>query len=77
METPMPLAVAEAQLAQAMRDYTAAHDAAMGAPQIETALGLSAILTSLRDVENRGLTPTGRKSLRTAIEATKSLMGIA
>lgn len=39
--------------------------------------GRHQIETSLRDVETRGLTPTGRQSLRTAIEATKSLMGIA
>lgn len=77
MQHPMPLSVAAAQLSQAMADYTAAHDAAMSAPEIETALGLSAILTSLRDVENRGLTPGGRKSLRTAIETTKALMGIS
>ena len=77
MDRPMSLPVAAAQFNQAMADLTAAHDAAMAMPQIETALGLAAILTSLRDVENRGLTPGGRKSLRTAIEATKSLMGIS
>jgi hypothetical protein len=76
MQSPMPIAVAEAQLAQAMRDYTAAHDAAMATPPIDDKLAASTILQSLRYVEQHGLTDKGRRELRLAIGAAKTIMGL-
>lgn len=76
MQSPMPIAVAAAQLSQAMTDFTAAHDAAMATPPIDDKLAASTILTSLRYVEQHGLTDKGRRELRLAIAAAKTIMGI-
>ncbi len=76
MDHAMPLPVAKAQLEQAMRDYQTAYDAAMGCDRIGDRLAVSQILTSLKYIERAGLTDGGRRSLRTAIEACRTMLGV-
>ena len=76
MDKPMPLPVAEAQLNQAMADFTASHDAAMASDKAAVQLNAGIVLGCLRDIERNGLTDLGRRRLATAIKATHSIMGI-
>lgn len=76
MDHAMPLPVAKAQLEQAMRDYQVAYDAALGCDRIGDRLAVSQILTSLKYIERAGLTDGGRRSLRTAIEACRTMLGV-
>ena len=75
MHNPMPLAVADAQLHQALADFTAAYDNAMSQERVVSQLAVATILQSLRYVEKNGLTDQGRKRLGLAIDACRSVLG--
>jgi len=76
MDKTMSLAVAKAQLEQALCDYQNSYDAALGCDKIADKLAASQVLTALRYIEKNGLTDGGRKHLRTAIEACRSVLGL-
>lgn len=76
MQHPMPLPVAKAALEQALRDYQVSYDAALGCDRISDKLAVSQALTSLRYIEKHGMTEAGRRHLRTAIEACRSVLGL-
>jgi len=77
MDKPMTLPVALAQLRQSIDDTLDAHERCMSdGDRMGDKLAASQILTSLRYIEKNGLTDGGRRSLKTAIEATKAILGV-
>jgi hypothetical protein len=70
------LDAAQAQLDQALRDFGEAHADAMARDPICRSLAVSTALSAMRYVERHGLTPTGRKQLRTGIEALRHALGL-
>lgn len=61
---------------QAAADLNRAIADALAADRISDKLAVSTTLTALRYVEKHGLTEAGRRQLRTAIEACRSVLGI-
>ena len=77
MNEHMSLPVALAQLRQSINDTIDAHNRCMSdGDRMGDKLAASQILTSLRYIERHGLTDGGRRSLTTAIEATKAILGV-
>lgn len=72
----LSLDAAMSQLDQALRDFGEAHDAAMARDPICRQLAVGTALTAMRYVEQHGLTPAGRKKLRTGIEALRHALGL-
>lgn len=72
----LSLDAARSQLEQALRDFSDAHDAAMARDPICRQLAVGVALQAMRDVETHGLTPYGRKRLRTGIEALRHALGL-
>lgn len=61
---------------QATSDLSKALDDAMSGDRISERLAMTTVLGALRYIEKNGLTEAGRKQLRTAIEATRAVMGV-
>lgn len=72
----LTLDAAMSQLDQALRDFEQAHSAALARDPINRQLAVGIALQAMRYVESHGLTPAGRKQLRTGIEALKHALGL-
>ncbi|MCB0066588.1 MAG: hypothetical protein KDD77_05530 [Caldilineaceae bacterium] len=61
---------------QADRDLVEAIDQAMTADHVANRLAMERALRAMRYIESNGLTPEGRKRLRTGIEAARAVLGL-
>ena len=61
---------------QAAADLNRAISDALASNRVADRMAMCMVLSSLRYIEKHGLTETGRRQLRTAIEACRSVLGI-
>lgn len=72
----IPLDAAVEQFSQSMSDLQVAVDSALASERVADRLAMTTCLTALRYVDKHGMTESGRKQLRTAIECCRSVLGL-